>query len=1234
MAHIHEVIDSDKCFTIDPITRLIVNDVGNKKTQLIQNDHNSERFAFQLPRYIEGHDMSLCDKVEVHYINIDQSSNERSVGVYEVTDLALSEDNKSVLLSWLISSNATRYVGVLSFAICFKCMSDDVIEYSWNTAINSSIQITKGMYNSEIIIKDYIDVLEVWKEEFMSSIGLSGGCLRTIDPIGTGSFSMNRVEGSDVGTDSVTLGTGCIASGQSCYAEGFYTIAGNYERLEESTATSVQIDSKNMICLSIPFDKEEFPISVGDSIIIMIGILIDITTHNIDIKFITSVVQSITEPDPSTEIKEYKIYIDENEILNSNTDFETTLVAMILYKNRNQSSGEENPMSNAACHAEGYMTEASGNSSHAEGYSTTASGSSSHAEGNDTVASGNYSHAEGYYTTASGESSHAEGSSTVANGYYSHAEGSDTIANGGRSHAEGIGTVANGYCSHTEGSNTVANSSYSHAEGSNTEASGDSSHAEGSNTEASGESSHAEGYYTKASSQYQHVQGKYNIEDIDDTYVHIVGGGTSDTNRKNIHTLDWKGNAVYSGDVSSKTLSINRKEGSTIGKHSVALGEDCTASGSLSHAEGWSTKAIGDESHAEGNSTEAKGRTSHAEGSMAIAIGGHSHAEGYMTTAISDGSHAEGYKTTASGEYSHVEGYETSTLGEAQHVQGKYNIGNSSYAHIVGGGTSDTDRKNIHTLDWNGNAVYSGDVSSKTLSINRKEGSTIGQNSVALGQDCTASGSFSHAEGNNTTASGEKSHAEGDRTTASGDFGSHAEGCMSTASGSNSHAEGEYTTASSNASHAEGTRTTASGADSHAEGYSTTASGSYSHAEGYYNLSGGYTKFDAALGSETVDSAINYYIDVANLDTTLISTNDEIYTLVEDNTSSEKRICKIIVSSITEYSTTDEVSTVKHKIHFDENELKNQMSGFPNIEIINIYVKNNNNPYSTHAEGKCTTASGDSSHAEGDSTTASGESSHAEGVYTTASGDYGSHAEGEYATASGHVSHAEGYFTTASGDSSHAEGDYATASGEDSHAEGHKTTASGYASHAEGEYTKASGKYSHAEGYHTTARTNSQHVQGKYNIEDATNTYAHIVGGGTSSSDRKNIHTLDWNGNAVYSGDVNATDSDGSTVSLLGTKWKLKGNAENNNTISLPDNYTELKVMTYKTDQEYPIAYTQTILKDMIDVINKDTIHLYCGNTQQYGASWSINKSAKTIQLTNIENTTQVNNCATYLYYR
>ena len=96
----------------------------------------------------------------------------------------------------------------------------------------------------------------------------------------------------------------------------------------------------------------------------------------------------------------------------------------------------------------------------------------------------------------------------------------------------------------------------------------------------------------------------------------------------------------------------------------------------------------------------------------------------------------------------------------------------------------------------------------------------------------------------------------------------------------------------------------------------------------------------------------------------------------------------------------------------------------------------------------------------------------------------------------------------------------------------------------------------------------------------------------------------------------------------------MQGNVTSNNTIALPNNFTELKVMTFKTNDDYPIAYTQTITKDMIDVINKNTVHLYCGNTQQHGASWSINTSAKTIQLANIENTTPVDNYATYLYYR
>ena len=175
--------------------------------------------------------------------------------------------------------------------------------------------------------------------------------------------------------------------------------------------------------------------------------------------------------------------------------------------------------------------------------------------------------------------------------------------------------------------------------------------------------------------------------------------------------------------------------------------------------------------------------------------------------------------------------------------------------------------------------------------------------------------------------------------------------------------------------------------------------------------------------------------------------------------------------------------------------------------------------YYSHAEGNQTTASSNSSHAEGFKTTASGLYSHAEGNNTTALGSQ-SHAEGYYTTAIGNRSHAEGSNTTASGEASHAEGAGTTASSYYSHAEGNQTTASGYYSHAEGAGTTASGDRSHAEGYHTTASSENQHVQGKYNVEDSSNKYAHIVGNGAGESTRSNVHTLDWNGNAWYAGDI------------------------------------------------------------------------------------------------------------------
>ena len=195
--------------------------------------------------------------------------------------------------------------------------------------------------------------------------------------------------------------------------------------------------------------------------------------------------------------------------------------------------------------------------------------------------------------------------------------------------------------------------------------------------------------------------------------------------------------------------------------------------------------------------------------------------------------------------------------------------------------------------------------------------------------------------------------------------------------------------------------------------------------------------------------------------------------------------------------------------------------GYQEIKEVNFNKMEANNPVGTGSFSmgrKPNTVIGINSHAEGYDTTASGNYSHAEGSRTTASGS-DSHAEGFKTIASSAYSHAEGSGTTASSDCSHAEGSGTTASGSESHAEGFRTTASSSDSHAEGIRTTASGVSSHAEGIRTTASSDYQHVQGKYNVEDSQGKYAHIVGNGTGSA-RSNAHTLDWNGNVWYAGDV------------------------------------------------------------------------------------------------------------------
>lgn len=174
MAHLHPVYDTDPHFSIDATTRAITY-MSKEKLIIAQKDHNSQRYTFEMPRYVDGHDMMLCDKVEVHYINIDSSnSKNRGTGVYKVTDLQISPDSENVVVcSWLISQNATLYVGSLTFVLRFACTSGSKIDYAWGTAVYSSVAISTTIDNANEIVEQYADILETWYMELLSA-GTSG----------------------------------------------------------------------------------------------------------------------------------------------------------------------------------------------------------------------------------------------------------------------------------------------------------------------------------------------------------------------------------------------------------------------------------------------------------------------------------------------------------------------------------------------------------------------------------------------------------------------------------------------------------------------------------------------------------------------------------------------------------------------------------------------------------------------------------------------------------------------------------------------------------------------------------------------------------------------------------------------------------------------------------------------------------------------------------------------------
>lgn len=195
---------------IDPITRTIKPKYRNAKSIYIaKGDHNSVVIAFEVPKNVDGNNMSEQDVIHIHYANVGKNG-ETSKGVSEAFEKIVEDD--TLIFGWRIPKRATRYAGVVSIGITFEGYENIDGEaqevYSWSTApfgktivrdsMDCDMEAVDGEYDylvttcnaivSEAIKKNFSDEISTALNEALASGEFKG------DPFTYDDFTPEQLE--------------------------------------------------------------------------------------------------------------------------------------------------------------------------------------------------------------------------------------------------------------------------------------------------------------------------------------------------------------------------------------------------------------------------------------------------------------------------------------------------------------------------------------------------------------------------------------------------------------------------------------------------------------------------------------------------------------------------------------------------------------------------------------------------------------------------------------------------------------------------------------------------------------------------------------------------------------------------------------------------------------------------------------------------------------------------------
>lgn len=703
MDHLHPIIDSDVHFSINPDTRKIMPEAP-KKNRMVQHDHNSERYTFGIPRYVEGHDMSLCNIVQVHYINAASSGGEKNCDLYEADDVTLTEidGEEVVLFSWLISKNATMYNGTLIFAIRFACIIDDIIQYDWHTDIFSGINISSGINNSAAVVEEYSDVLEAWRQKVFT-----GALIESVD-------SEKPMSLRDIDSGTYGLYGNFVPFTGSSYVMMFPTnLLASIIREENKSSVQILYPVNNRIWFLEISDNDytftetdltsmgEFVKTMPDQITIMNQAINDEIERSI-------AADSYQGKRIDAEIADRKIAITNVELQISGVEYRAQATSNEIIARIDNMASEFQQNSGVVENLIPCPLEIDDSPSDVAIDQLTSGDNIGGITFIGTVGVRQPQQAlsdffvlkPGTYTFSNTAIGNNAGDITI--GIYVCDTNKSKLGNPYTGTYSGLktrsGTVYGFITDTLDSDGTPVNSitftidktayaflyiySYSVTDTVLQETilpmleTGTVAHP-----------------YTPYILSRQSLRNDINSSISTETkeYIEFI---------KNIYTLSGVNQSGVYNKTGNEVHNIFGYRCTASGDNAFAEGRMSNANGENSHAEGSYCNAGGENSHAEGHNTNADGYHSHAEGDYTNAEGNRSHAEGQNTTAEGDCAHAEGYNTWASGDYSHAEGNTTMAFGN-QHAQGHYNYSSplepnpesgvsSASAFIIGNGTFTT----------------------------------------------------------------------------------------------------------------------------------------------------------------------------------------------------------------------------------------------------------------------------------------------------------------------------------------------------------------------------------------------------------------------------------------------------------------------------------------------------------------------------------------------------------------